>query len=200
MQEAEQRASNLEMVSIAMNARASDKQSIADKTALQRQGWSDYYNPQIQHKMLYTKADGTIPEFIEAYKEYAKVLEDAGQYADKTDDELKHLQQKLGMTDEYFESFKKNLKKLGESTNQAAREIDNAAKIIANQVLGDKFANLDENPEIAGKVSEAIEILTAEAQQKKLKKLKMTLLLKIRKIIRKGTILLPLLRIFGHVI
>lgn len=85
------------------------------------------------------------------------------------------------MTDEYFESFKKNLKELGESTNQAAREIDNAAKIIANQVLGDKFANLDENPEIAGKVSEAIEILTAEAQQKKLKKLKMTLLLKIRK-------------------
>lgn len=171
MQEAEQRASNLEMVSIAMNARASDKQSIADKTALQRQGWSDYYNPQIQHKMLYTKADGTIPEFIEAYKEYAKVLEDAGQYADKTDDELKHLQQKLGMTDEYFESFKKNLKELGESTNQAAREIDNAAKIIANQVLGDKFANLDENPEIAGKVSEAIEILTAEAQQKKAKKI-----------------------------
>ena len=171
MQEAEQRASNLEMVSIAMNARASDKQSIADKTALQRQGWSDYYNPQIQHKMLYTKADGTIPEFIEAYKEYAKVLEDAGQYADKTDDELKHLQQKLGMTDEYFESFKKNLKELGESTNQAAREIDNAAKIIANQVLGDKFANLDENPEIAGKVSEAIEILTAEAQQKKAKEI-----------------------------
>ena len=171
MQEAEQRASNLEMVSIAMNARASDKQSIADKTALQRQGWSDYYNPKIQHKMLYTKADGTIPEFIEAYKEYAKVLEDAGQYADKTDDELKHLQQKLGMTDEYFESFKKNLKKLGESTNQAAREIDNAAKIIANQVLGDKFANLDENPEIAGKVSEAIEILTAEAQQKKAKEI-----------------------------
>lgn len=171
MQEAEQRASNLEMVSIAMNARASDKQSIADKTALQRQGWSNYYNPQIQHKMLYTKADGTIPEFIEAYKEYAKVLEDAGQYADRTDDELKHLQQKLGMTDEYFESFKKNLKELGESTNQAAREIDNAAKIIANQVLGDKFANLDENPEIAGKVSEAIEILTAEAQQKKAKEI-----------------------------
>ena len=171
MQEAEQRASNLEMVSIAMNARASDKQSIADKTALQRQGWSDYYNPQIKHKMLYTKADGTIPEFIEAYKEYAKVLEDAGQYADKTDDELKHLQQKLGMTDEYFESFKKNLKELGESTNQTAREIDNAAKIIANQVLGDKFANLDENPEIAGKVSEAIEILTAEAQRKKAKEI-----------------------------
>lgn len=171
MQEAEQRASNLEMVSIAMNARASDKRSIADKTALQRQGWSDYYNPQIQHKMLYTKADGTIPEFIEAYKEYAKVLEDAGQYADKTDDELKHLQQKLGMTDEYFENFKKNLKELGESTNQAAREIDNAAKIIANQVLDDKFANLDENPEIAGKVSEAIEILTAEAQQKKAKEI-----------------------------
>lgn len=171
MQEAEQRASNLEMVSIAMNARASDKQSIADKTALQDQGWFDYYNPQIQHKMLYTKADGTIPEFIEAYKEYAKVLEDAGQYADKTDDELKYLQQKLGMTDEYFESFKKNLKELGESTNQAAREIDNAAKIIANQVLGDKFANLDENPEIAGKVSEAIEFLTAEAQQKKAKEI-----------------------------
>lgn len=187
MQEAEQRASNLEMVSIAMNARASDKQSIADKTALQRQGWSDYYNPQIQHKMLYTKADGTIPEFIEAYKEYAKVLEDAGQYADKTDDELKHLQQKLGMTDEYFESFKKNLKELGESTNQAAREIDNAAKIIANQVLGDKFANLDENPEIAGKVSEAIEILTAEAQQKKAKKIEDEIIAEDKKNNTKGT-------------
>lgn len=186
MQEAEQRASNLEMVSIAMNARASDKQSIADKTALQRQGWSDYYNPQIQHKMLYTKADGTIPEFIEAYKEYAKVLEDAGQYADKTDDELKHLQQKLGMTDEYFESFKKNLKKLGESTNQAAREIDNAAKIIANQVLGDKFANLDENPEIAGKVSEAIEILTAEAQQKKAKEIEDDIIAEDKKNNKKG--------------
>lgn len=186
MQEAEQRASNLEMVSIAMNARASDKQSIADKTALQRQGWSDYYNPQIQHKMLYTKADGTIPEFIEAYKEYAKVLEDAGQYADKTDDELKHLQQKLGMTDEYFESFKKNLKKLGESTNQAAREIDNAAKIIANQVLGDKFANLDENPEIAGKASEAIEILTAEAQQKKAKEIEDDIIAEDKKNNKKG--------------
>ncbi len=187
MQEAEQRASNLEMVSIAMNARASDKQSIADKTALQRQGWSDYYNPQIQHKMLYTKADGTIPEFIEAYKEYAKVLEDAGQYADKTDDELKHLQQKLGMTDEYFENFKKNLKKLGESTNQAAREIDNAAKIIANQVLGDKFANLDENPEIAGKVSEAIEILTAEAQQKKAKEVEDDIIAEDKKNNTKGS-------------
>lgn len=186
MQEAEQRASNLEMVSIAMNARASDKQSIADKTALQRQGWSDYYNPQIQHKMLYTKDDGTTPEFIEAYKEYAKVLEDAGQYADKTDDELKHLQQKLGMTDEYFESFKKNLKKLGESTNQAAREIDNAAKIIANQVLGDKFANLDENPEIAGKVSEAIEILTAEAQQKKAKEIEDDIIAEDKKNNKKG--------------
>ena len=187
MQEAEQRASNLEMVSIAMNARASDKQLIADKTALQHQGWSDYYNPQIQHKMLYTKADGTIPEFIEAYKEYAKVLEDASQYADKTDDELKHLQQKLGMTDEYFESFKKNLKKLGESTNQAAREIDNAAKIIANQVLGDKFTNLDENPEIAGKVSEAIEILTAEAQQKKAKEIEDDIIAEDKKNNTKGT-------------
>ena len=187
MQEAEQRASNLEMVSIAMNARASDKQSIADKTVLQRQGRSDYYIPQILYKILYPKADGTILEFIEAYKEYAKVLEDAGQYADKTDDELKHLQQKLGMTDEYFESFKKNLKELGESTNQAAREIDNAAKIIANQVLGDKFANLDENPEIAGKVSEAIKILTAEAQQKKAKEIEDEIIAEDKKNNTKGS-------------
>ena len=168
MQEAEQRASNLEMVSIAMNARASDKQSIADKTALQRQG-AYYYTSQVLHKVSNPTANEPIDNYskvLATAQEYRNILEDAGQYADKTDDELKHLQQKLGMTDEYFESFKKNLKKLGESTNQAAREIDNAAKMIANQVLGDKFANLDENPEIAGKVSEAIEILTAEAQQK----------------------------------
>lgn len=173
MQEAEQRASNLEMVSIAMNARASDKQSIADKTALQRQG-TYYYIFQVLHKLSNPTANGLIGNYLKVLataQEYRNILEDAGQYADKTDDELKHLQQKLGMTDEYFESFKKNLKKLGESTNQAAREIDNAAKIIANQVLGNKFANLDENPEIAGKVSEAIEILTAEAQQKKAKEI-----------------------------
>lgn len=173
MQEAEQRASNLEMVSIAMNARASDKQSIADKTALQRQG-AYYYTSQVLHKVSNPTANEPIDNYskvLATAQEYRNILEDAGQYADKTDDELKHLQQKLGMTDEYFESFKKNLKKLGESTNQAAREIDNAAKIIANQVLGDKFANLDENPEIAGKVSEAIEILTAEAQQKKAKEI-----------------------------
>ncbi len=173
MQEAEQRASNLEMVSIAMNARASDKQSIADKTALQRQG-AYYYTSQVLHKVSNPTANEPIDNYSKALavaQEYRNILEDAGEYADKTDDELKHLQQKLGMTDEYFESFKKNLKELGESTNQAAREIDNAAKIIANQVLGDKFANLDENPEIAGKVSEAIEILTAEAQQKKAKKI-----------------------------
>ena len=173
MQEAEQRASNLEMVLIAMNARASDKQSIADKTALQRQG-AYYYTSQVLHKVSNPTANEPIDNYskvLATAQEYRNILEDAGQYADKTDDELKHLQQKLGMTDEYFESFKKNLKKLGESTNQAAREIDNAAKIIANQVLGDKFANLDENPEIAGKVSEAIEILTAEAQQKKAKEI-----------------------------
>lgn len=173
MQEAEQRASNLEMVSIAMNARASDKQSIADKTALQRQG-AYYYTSQVLHKVSHPTANEPIDNYskvLATAQEYRNILEDAGQYADKTDDELKHLQQKLGMTDEYFESFKKNLKKLGESTNQAAREIDNAAKIIANQVLGDKFANLDEDPEIAGKVSEAIEILTAEAQQKKAKEI-----------------------------
>lgn len=173
MQEAEQRASNLEMVSIAMNARASDKQSIADKTALQRQG-AYYYTSQVLHKVSNPTANEPIDNYskvLATAQEYRNILEDAGQYADKTDDELKHLQQKLGMTDEYFESFKKNLKELGESTNQAAREIDNAAKIIANQVLGDKFANLDENPEIAGKVSEAIEILTAEAQQKKAKEI-----------------------------
>lgn len=173
MQEAEQRASNLEMVSIAMNARASDKQSIADKTALQRQG-AYYYTSQVLHKVSNPTANEPIDNYskvLAAAQEYRNILEDAGEYADKTDDELKHLQQKLGMTDEYFESFKKNLKELGESTNQAAREIDNAAKIIANQVLGDKFANLDENPEIAGKVSEAIEILTAEAQQKKAKEI-----------------------------
>lgn len=169
MQEAEQRASNLEMVSIAMNARASDKQSIADKTALQH-----YYTSQVLHKVSNSTANEPIDNYskvLATAQEYRNILEDAGQYADKTDDELKHLQQKLGMTDEYFESFKKNLKELGESTNQAAREIDNAAKIIANQVLGDKFANLDENPEVAGKVSEAIEILTAEAQQKKAKEI-----------------------------
>lgn len=173
MQEAEQRASNLEMVSIAMNAHASDKQSIADKTALQRQG-AYYYTSQVLHKVSNPTANEPIDNYskvLATAQEYRNILEDAGQYADKTDDELKHLQQKLGMTDEYFESFKKNLKKLGESTNQAAREIDNAAKIIANQVLGDKFANLDEDPEIAGKVSEAIEILTAEAQQKKAKEI-----------------------------
>lgn len=173
MQEAEQRASNLEMVSIAMNARASEKQSIADKTALQRQG-AYYYTSQVLHKVSHPTANEPIDNYskvLATAQEYRNILEDAGQYADKTDDELKHLQQKLGMTDEYFESFKKNLKKLGESTNQAAREIDNAAKIIANQVLGDKFANLDEEPEIAGKVSEAIEILTAEAQQKKAKEI-----------------------------
>lgn len=173
MQEAEQRASNLEMVSIAMNARASDKQSIADKTALQRQG-AYYYTSQVLHKVSNPTANEPIDNYskvLAAAQEYRNILEDAGEYADKTDDELKHLQQKLGMTDEYFESFKKNLKELGESTNQAAREIDNAAKIIANQVLGDKFANLDENPKIAGKVSEAIEILTAEAQQKKAKEI-----------------------------
>ncbi len=174
MQEAEQRASNLEMVSIAMNARASDKQSIADKTALQRQG-AYYYASQVSHKVSNPTAHEPIDNYSKALaaaaQKYGNILENAGQYADKTDDELKHFQQELGMTDEYFESFKKNLKKLGESTNQAAREIDNAAKIIANQVLGDKFANLDENPEIAGKVSEAIEILTAEAQQKKAKEI-----------------------------
>ena len=173
MQEAEQRASNLEMVSIAMNARASDKQSIADKTALQRQG-AYYYTSQVLHKVSNPTANEPIDNYskvLAAAQEYRNILEDAGEYVDKTDDELKHFQQELGMTDEYFESFKKQLKELGESTNQAAREIDNAAKIIANQVLGDKFANLDENPEIAGKVSEAIEILTAEAQQKKAKKI-----------------------------
>lgn len=173
MQEAEQRASNLEMVSIAMNARASDKQSIADKTALQRQG-AYYYTSQVLHKVSHPTANEPIdnyPKVLATAQEYRNILEDAGEYADKTDDELKHLQQKLGMTDEYFESFKKNLKELGESTNQAAHEIDNAAKIIANQVLGDKFANLDENPEITGKVSEAIEILAAEAQQKKAKEI-----------------------------
>lgn len=173
MQEAEQRVSNLEMVSIAMNARASDKQSIADKTALQRQG-AYYYASQVLHKVSNPTAHEPIDNYskaLAAAQKYGNILEDAGQYVDKTDDELKHFQQELGMTDEYFESFKKQLKELGESTNQAAREIDNAAKIIANQVLGDKFANLDENPEIAGKVSEAIEILTAEAQQKKAKKI-----------------------------
>lgn len=173
MQEAEQRASNLEMVSIAMNARASDKQSIADKTALQRQG-AYYYASQVLHKVSNPTAHEPIDNYskaLAAAQKYRNILEDAGQYVDETDDELKHFQQELGMTDEYFESFKKQLKELGESTNQAAREIDNAAKIIANQVLGDKFANLDEDPEIAGKVSEAIEILTAEAQQKKAKEI-----------------------------
>lgn len=188
MQEAEQRASNLEMVSIAMNARASDKQSIADKTALQRQG-AYYYASQVLHKVSNPTAHEPIDNYskaLAAAQKYGNILENAGQYADKTDDELKHFQQELGMTDEYFESFKKNLKKLGESTNQAAREIDNAAKIIANQVLGDKFANLDENPEIAGKVSEAIEILTAEAQQKKAKEIEDDIIAEDKKNNKKG--------------
>lgn len=188
MQEAEQRASNLEMVSIAMNARASDKQSIADKTALQRQG-AYYYTSQVLHKVSNPTANEPIDNYskvLATAQEYRNILEDAGQYADKTDDELKHLQQKLGMTDEYFESFKKNLKELGESTNQAACEIDNAAKIIANQVLGDKFANLDENPEIAGKVSEAIEILTAEAQQKKAEEIEADIIAEDKKNNTKG--------------
>ena len=189
MQEAEQRASNLEMVSIAMNARASDKQSIADKTALQRQG-AYYYASQVLHKVSNPTAHEPIDNYskaLAAAQKYGNILENAGQYADKTDDELKHFQQELGMTDEYFESFKKNLKKLGESTNQAAREIDNAAKIIANQVLGDKFANLDENPEIAGKVSEAIEILTAEAQQKKAKEIEDDIIAEDKKNNTKGS-------------
>lgn len=188
MQEAEQRASNLEMVSIAMNARASDKQSIADKTALQHQG-AYYYASQVLHKVSNPTAHEPIDNYSKALvaaQKYGNILEDAGQYVDKTDDELKHFQQELGMTDEYFESFKKQLKELGESTNQAAREIDNAAKIIANQVLGDKFANLDENPEIAGKVSEAIEILTAEAQQKKAKEIEDDIIVEDKKNNTKG--------------
>ena len=167
MQEAEQRASNLEMVSIAMNARASDKQSIADKTALLHQKDS-YYNSIRGEKVT---TSGTELDISEASQKYEETLEDAVKYINPTGDELNRLQQELEMTDEHFKNFKEKLKALGESTNQAAREIDNAAKIIANQVLGDKFANLDENPEIAGKVSEAIEILTAEAQQKKAKEI-----------------------------
>lgn len=188
MQEAEQRASNLEMVSIAMNARASQKQSIADKTALQRQG-AYYYTSQVLHKVSNPTAHEPIDNYskvLAAAQKYRNILEDVGQYTNQTDDELKHFQQELGMTDEYFESFKKNLKELGESTNQAAREIDNAAKIIANQVLGDKFANLDENPEIAGKVSEAIEILTAEAQQKKAEEIEADIIAEDKKNNTKG--------------
>lgn len=189
MQEAEQRASNLEMVSIAMNARASQKQSIADKTALQRQG-AYYYTSQVLHKVSNPTAHEPIDNYskvLAAAQKYQNILEDVGQYTNQTDDELKHFQQELGMTDEYFESFKKNLKELGESTNQAAREIDNAAKIIANQVLGDKFANLDEDPEIAGKVSEAIEILTAEAQQKKAKEIEDEIITEDKKNNTKGS-------------
>lgn len=167
MQEAEQRASNLEMVSIAMNARASHKQSIADKTALLHQKDS-YYNSIRGEKVTINSTDLDISE---ASQKYEEALEDAVKYINPTDDELNRLQQELEMTDEHFKNFKERLRELGESTNQAAREIDNAAKIIANQVLGDKFANLDEDPEIAGKVSEAIEILTAEAQQKKAKEI-----------------------------
>lgn len=167
MQEAEQRASNLEMVSIAMNARASHKQSIADKTALLHQKDS-YYNSIRGEKVT---INGTDLDISEASQKYEEALEDAVKYINPTDDELNRLQQELEMTDEHFKNFKERLRELGESTNQAAREIDNAAKIIANQVLGDKFANLDEDPEIAGKVSEAIEILTAEAQQKKAKEI-----------------------------
>lgn len=188
MQEAEQRASNLEMVSIAMNARASQKQSIADKTALQRQG-AYYYTSQVLHKVSNPTAHEPIDNYskvLAAAQKYRNILEDVGQYTNQTDDELKHFQQELGMTDEYFESFKKNLKELGESTNQAAREIDNAAKIIANQVLGDKFANLDENPEIAGKVSEAIEILTAEVQQKKAEEIEADIIAEDKKNNTKG--------------
>lgn len=183
MQEAEQRASNLEMVSIAMNARASHKQSIADKTALLHQKDS-YYNSIRGEKVT---INGTDLDISEASQKYEEALEDAVKYINPTDDELNRLQQELEMTDEHFKNFKERLRELGESTNQAAREIDNAAKIIANQVLGDKFANLDENPEIAGKVSEAIEILTAEAQQKKAKKIENDIIAEDEKNNTKGT-------------
>lgn len=183
MQEAEQRASNLEMVSIAMNARASDKQSIADKTALLHQKDS-YYNSIRGEKVT---TSGTGLDSSEASQKYEEALEDAVKYINPTGDELNRLQQELEMTDEHFKNFKEKLRALGESTNQAAREIDNAAKIIANQVLGDKFANLDENPEIAGKVSEAIEILTAEAQQKKVKEIEDDIIAEDKKNNTKGT-------------
>lgn len=167
MQMAEQRASNLEMVSIAMNARASQKQLVSDKTDQKRRETSYYDYRYTGDYRYYVNADGTIHSGSDATKKYQKVLENAGEYVNLTRDELASLQKELNMSDAHFKNFYDDLQVLGNSTNKVAIEIDNAAKIIANQVLGDKYTDLDADAEVAGKVHEAIEVMAAERQQKR---------------------------------
>lgn len=167
MQMAEQRASNLEMVSIAMNARASQKQLVSDKTDQRRRETSYYDYRYNGDSGYYVNADGTIHSSSAATKKYQEVLENAGEYVNLTIDELASLQKELNMSDAHFKSFYDDLQVLGNSTNKVAIEIDNAAKIIASQVLGDKYTDLDADAEVAGKVHEAIEVMTAERQQKR---------------------------------
>ena len=167
MQMAEQRASNLEMVSIAMNARASQKQLVSDKTDQRRRETSYYDYRYNGDSGYYVNADGTIHSSSTATKKYQEVLENAGEYVNLTIDELASLQKELNMSDAHFKSFYDDLQVLGNSTNKVAIEIDNAAKIIASQVLGDKYTDLDADAEVAGKVHEAIEVMAAERQQKR---------------------------------
>lgn len=167
MQMAEQRASNLEMVSIAMNARASQKQLVSDKTDQRRRETSYYDYRYNGDSGYYVNADGTIHSGSAATKKYQEVLENAGEYVNLTVEELASLQKELNMSDAHFKSFYDDLQVLGNSTNKVAIEIDNAAKIIANQVLGDKYTDLDADAEVAGKVHEAIEVMAAERQQKR---------------------------------
>lgn len=167
MQMAEQRASNLEMVSIAMNARASQKQLVSDKTDQRRRETSYYDYRYNGDSGYYVNADGTIHSSSAATKKYQEVLENAGEYVNLTIDELASLQKELNMSDAHFKSFYDDLQVLGNSTNKVAIEIDNAAKIIASQVLGDKYTDLDADAEVAGKVHEAIEVMAAERQQKR---------------------------------
>ena len=167
MQMAEQRASNLEMVSIAMNVRASQKQLVSDKTDQKRRETSYYDYRYNGDSGYYVNADGTLHSGSTATEKYQKVLENAGEYVNLTIDELALLQKELNMSDAHFKSFYDDLQVLGNSTNKVAIEIDNAAKIIANQVLGDKYTDLDADAEVAGKVHEAIEVMTAERQQKR---------------------------------
>lgn len=167
MQMAEQRASNLEMVSIAMNARASQKQLVSDKTDQKRRETSYYDYRYNGDSGYYVNADGTLHSGSTATEKYQEVLENAGEYVNLTIDELALLQKELNMSDAHFKSFYDDLQVLGNSTNKVAIEIDNAAKIIANQVLGDKYTDLDADAEVAGKVHEAIEVMTAERQQKR---------------------------------
>ena len=167
MQMAEQRASNLEMVSIAMNARASQKQLVSDKTDQKRRETSYYDYRYNGDSGYYVNADGTFHSGSAATEKYQEVLENAGEYVNLTIDELASLQKELNMSDAHFKSFYDDLQVLGNSTNKVAIEIDNVAKIISNQVLGDKYTDLDADAEVAGKVHEAIEVMAAERQQKR---------------------------------